>query len=222
MNYYAYIFFILFAILGVFLYILINNKCLKDIQISPYNRNEFNFSIIRLITILFLFFFCMSLFSLLYVEYTKSFWYYFFISLCAAITGMELLFISSEKQGVFNLIKSYLLSVNIIFSNQIVFPNGIALPDFNLHFYKFIVPIVQTGYIPDPATFSGNYEYFPLHHIFSSISIIFINFDPKLTYLYLGGFLISSGVLFIYLIGKKIANYKFGLLSALLFTCLDY
>jgi len=58
---------------------------------------------------------------------------------------------------MFNLAKSFLVALNITLSNQIVFPHGIALPDFGLHFNGFVLPIIETGFVP-----TGIYEFFPI------------------------------------------------------------
>lgn len=219
MKNFSVLFLIIFILLGLLLYIILKGR-------QHGNENEDNTfqqsharsgALCRLTSIVFFASFTLSILTLLDGFYSKSIWYYFFIAICTATVASEILLIRTERQGMFNLAKSFLVALNITLSNQIVFPHGIALPDFGLHFNGFVLPIIETGFVP-----TGIYEFFPIHHILVAMTALSSGSDPKFTYLYVGGFLICLGVLFTYLIGKKFVNVKFGLFAAVLFTCLDY
>jgi len=150
--------------------------------------------------------------------YTKTIWYYIFISLCAGVIATEILFVKTKTQGALNLLKSFLLVLNITLSNQILYSYGIGLPDSGGHIYKYTVPIVNDGYVAQ----IGGYEYFPGHHILVAMNILTCGSDPKMTYLYLGGFAICLGMLFVFMIGREFVNLQFGLFAALIYANLDY
>ena len=218
-SYYSYIFFGIFAILGILLYIGLKRVNSGDASFQPelMKTGEKSRRYRTITSTIFFIFFSLSILSLLVSIYSKTFWYYFFVSICSGSIALEIFFIESERQGFFNLFKSFLLVLNITLSNQIVFPNGIALPDISYH-VTILYPIVNSGHIPE----IGGYEFFPIHHILAGISSILLAFDPRMIYIYLGGFLISAGIIFVYLIGKKFVSLHFGLVSALLYSCLDY
>lgn len=219
MKNFSVLFLIIFILLGLILYIILKGR-------HHENENEDNTfqqshaqssALCRVTSIVFFACFTLSILTLLDGFYSKSIWYYFFMAICTATVASEILLIRTERQGMFNLTKSFLIALNITLSNQIIFPLGISLPDFGLHFNKFVLTILETGFLP-----TGTYANFPVHHILSAMTILSSGFEAKMTYLCLGGFLVSLGVLFIYLIGKKFVNMKFGLFAAVLFICLDY
>ena len=219
MQSFSFFFMVLYALLGLILYIILKNRYIgnKNESITLPPSHTSSRTLRHIASIVFFVCYALSMLSLLQGFYSKSPWYYVFIAVCTATVASEILLISTERQGRFNLIKSFLIVLNITLSNQIVFPQGIALPDFGLHFNGFVLPILETGFVP-----TGIYEYFPCHHILSAITILSSGSDPKMTYICVGGFLVCLGILFIYLIGKKFVNLKFGLFAAVLFPCLDY
>jgi len=220
-NYFSYIFLVIFAIGGVIFFIAIkkhHTSDTNDIVISfPIIENRKRLRI--LITILFFIFYSLSLLTLLQGFYTKTVYYYFFIAGCGGIVLLDIFLIENDRHAYFNLIKSALLGLNILFGNQIVYPLGISLPDFGLHFNQFVLPIINTGHI---STVSSIYQFFPIHHILSAITVLVSALPTKMTYLFLGSLLISFGILFVFIIGKTFVNIRFGCIAALIFCFLDY
>ncbi|UGV40037.1 hypothetical protein J7W08_07915 [Methanococcoides orientis] len=81
-----------------------------------------------------------------------------------------------------------------------------------------ISQIIENGSIP----FGYTYTYFPIHHLLASIATITTNISLSETYHYLGSGVMSLGIIFSFLIGRKFIGIKFGLIAALLFCCSDY
>jgi hypothetical protein len=217
-KYFSYIFMVIAAAIGVLLFIIFNSYIKKEEKDISFELPEDKSHTFRLATsILFFIFYGLSFLTLLQGFYTKTVWYYVFISLCVGIIAIEILFVKTKTQGTLNLIKSFLLVLNITLSNQILFSYGIGLPDLSYHL-GLLFPIVNNGYVPQ----RGGYEHFPCHHIFATANILTCGSDPKMTYLYLGGFVICLGMLFVFLIGREFINLQFGLFAALMYTCLDY
>ena len=219
-KYFSYIFLAISAVIGVLLFIIFNKYFRKEQELSlSFELPDDKSRTLQFVTsILFFVFYGLSFLTLLQGFYTKTIWYYIFISLCAGVIATEILFVKTKTQGALNLLKSSLLVLNISLSNQILYSYGIGLPDLGGHLYKYTVPIVNTGYVAQ----IGGYEYFPGHHILVAMNILTCGSDPKMTYLYLGGFAVCLGMLFVFLIGREFVNLKFGLFAALIYACLDY
>jgi hypothetical protein len=219
-KYFSYIFMVIAASIGALLFIVFNRYFTKEQKtILSFELPDDKLHTLRLVTsTLFFVFYGLSFLMLLQGFYTKTVWYYIFISICTGVIAAEILFVKTKTQGMLNLIKSFLLVLNITLSNQILFPYGISLPDLGYHLNKLLIPIVNTGYVPQV----GGYEYFPGNHILAAANILICGSDPKMTYLYLGGFVICLGMLFVFLIGREFVNSQFGLFAALIYTCLDY
>lgn len=206
------------AAIGCIIFILLDSKtnANSETNVSLDISTSTSNSLIHLTSILFYIFFGFSLLELSKGFYTKTVSYFLFIALCTTITAIEIFLINTKKQGTFNLLKSFLLILNLTLSNQILYPFGIGLPDLGLH-VNSMISIVNNGYISN-----GLYEYFPCHHILVAENVLITNINPKMMYLYLGGFVICLGLLFVFIIGNKFVSLQFGLLSALIYTSLDY
>ena len=227
LNYYSIVFPVLFGILGMILFIaldwLLDYGMKGDNEIEPWKSPLQKFcscSPGKILTIVFLIFFSLSLLSLFLGEYIKTVAYYLCISLCAGILIIEILSYRTQIQGYGILLKAVLLSINIVFVNHLIFIHGISLPDLILHFNVFVMSILNTGHFSDNSI--GFYGIFSIHHIFASAIAIVTGYNPLSIYLLFGSFLIAIGVLFVFIIGKRFVNFQFGLVAALLFTCLDY
>lgn len=219
-NYKSYVFLSCAAAIGLISYIIFS-KYLPDYRLSEPKSdllNQMSSSLIAVSSIIFFVFYSLSLLTLPYGFYAKTFWYYLFISLCAGSIITDIVFIESKYIWKTNLLKSTLLFLNLSLSNQLVYSLGIGNPDVFYHIYNMVVPIVEKGYIP----YGYTYTYFPIHHLLTSMVAIVANISPSITYYYLGSTIMSSGPIFTFLIGRKIFDVKIGLLSALVYCCSDY
>lgn len=217
-HFYSYITIVISVIIGCLIFILLSLKINRAPSIEmSFDAKNFTSNIpILFSSTSFFFFFALSLLELSKGFYTKTVFYYIFISICAGLIFIEIFFIETKKGVVFNLTKSFLLVSNVVFSNQIIFPEGIGLPDITLHI-PIVTYVVKYGYIPDSI-----YAGFPCHHILVASVALISNSNPKMTYLLLGAFVICLGLLFVFIIGNTFVNQTFGLLAALIYTCMDY
>ena len=220
-KYFSYIFMVIAATVGVLLFIVFNKYFTKEEKDISFELADDKSHTLRFVTsILFFIFFGLSFLTLLQGFYTKTVWYYVFISLCVGVIATEILFVKTKTQGTLNLIKSLLLVLNITLSNQILFPYGIGCPDSGYHISSLVVPIINHGTL---SAGSGTYVNFPGHHIFIAMNSLTMGTDPRMTYLCIGSLVMSVvGLSFVFLIGRRFVNMKFGLLVALLYTCCDY
>jgi len=225
LQYFSILFSVIFANIGLVLFLIFKNKnrlTPDKCETGPLKKEENNSIQIngRISSILFLIFYSASLLSLFFGEYTKTVAYYLCISVCAGILIVEILSYRTQIQGYWILLKAVLLSINVVFANHLIFIHGISLPDFSVHFNAFVMSILDTGYLADNS--SSMYNIFSIHHIFASSIAIITGYNPLSVYLLVGSFIIAVGILFVFLIGKRFVNFQFGLVAALLFTCLDY
>ena len=221
-KYFSYIFLAISAVIGTLLFIVFNRYFTKDEVVIPsFELSDNKSRTLRLVTsILFFLFYGLSFLTLLQGFYTKTVWYYVFISLCAGLIATEILFVKTKTQGTLNLLKSFLLVLNITLSNQVLFPYGIGAPDSSYHISSLVVPIINHGTL---SAGSGSYVTFPGHHIFIAMNSLIMGTDPRMTYFCIGSLVMSVvGLAFVFLIGRKFVNLKFGLFAALLYACSDY
>jgi len=227
LKYYSGLFVVIFALLGIILYILLNSRNLSAIPIDNENQIVAQTPVLKLasssflvLISAFLIVFSLSLLSLINEFYSKGIGYYILIAVCSGILILEIFTYQSEIQGYCILLEATFLSFNILFSNHLVFPHGIALPDMGLHFSTFVTAILTTGHISTSTI--GYYNVFAVHHVLAAMCIQLTGFDPLTTYLGLGSFLVAVGVLFVFILGKRFISFQFGLITAVLFCCLDY
>ena len=219
-NYASYVFLVAAITLGSIAYILLNRRSgspdLSQEEITFLGNTVKNPQ--NLFAIIFLIFYSLSILTLAYGFYSKSLLYYVCIALCAGIIFIEIAFSGRHQKPWRTLVMIYLLFLNISLSNQIIFPYGIGNPDDFHHIYDIMVPTVDTGHVPEGWT----YSHFPCHHLIGAMTSLILGTLPRMTYYCLGTFFMSLGILFIYFIGSKFLGTRFGLLSALIYTCCDY
>ena len=228
LQYFSILFLVISANIGLILFLIFKKKntntpvgCeTEPLKEEENNCIQVNEMIPVVSSILFLIIYSASLLSLFLGEYTKTVAYYLCISVCAGILIVEILSYRTQIQGYWILLKAVLLSINVVFANHLIFIHGIALPDLSLHFNVFLKSILDTGHLSGDS--SSMYNIFSIHHIFASSITILTGYNPLSIYLLIGSFIIAVGILFVFLIGKRFVNFQFGLVAALLFTCLDY
>jgi hypothetical protein len=227
LKYYSGLFVLIFAILGIILYILLNSRTVFDIPLDNTNHISapapvltLSSSTFLILISAFLIVFSLSLLSLINEFYSKSIGYYLMIAVCAGILMLEIYSYRYEWQGYSILLQTVLLSFNILFSNHLVFPEGITLPDGAFHFSIFLTTILTTGHISSSTI--GFYNIFAVHHVLAAMGILATGSDPLEIYLCFGSFLVAFGILFVFILGKRFVSFQFGLIAAVLYTCLDY
>jgi hypothetical protein len=215
LQYFGILFPIVFANIGIGLFLIFKKWRveLPEKETGPVIQNDNNLiqtggPIFNIGSILFFLIYSVSLLSLLQESYTKSILYYLCISCCTAILIFQIFSLKSK------------ISHYIIIANHVVYPNGNLLPDGLMHFNIFVMSILTTGHVSNYPI--GPYSVFSAHHIFAAESAILTGYNPLSMYLLLGSFIFAIGVLLVFIIGKRFVNFQFGLVSAVLFTCLDY
>jgi len=220
LGYFEYFLLPISAAIGAMLFIIFRKTFTSnELSLNVPRLTESKQHTLRLIlSILFFIFYGLSLLALLQGFYTKTALYYISIALCAGLIAIDILFVNTRAQGNVNLLKSFLLVLNITLTNQIIFPYGIGLPDSNYHIFDMVIPIISDGHVP----LGYSYSNFPAHHILVAVNSLISGIDPRMLYYLLGGFVMSLGLFFVFLIGKRFVNLKFGLFAALIYTSCDY
>ena len=154
---------------------------------------------------------CMLIYSM--NLYYRPISYFILICVLAGIIASEILYVR-EGEGVSSiLLQIFLLSILIRFG---IFYNFPSLMGYDAYFHANMARIItNTGFVA-PFQISSKYFYYPLAHIFISITQIMGKVDVKDAIFYSIGFaniFITAGI---YLIGKKLEGPQMGLLAALL------
>jgi hypothetical protein len=228
-QFFSILFPIIFANIGFLVFIIFRNhgECAPECESVPFTQdktydNNSVKTVFLILLCLFLFLYSISLLSLLQEYYTKSILYYLSVSLCTGILVFEILSFKSAFFRYCILFQTFLLSINIVFANHLIFTQGISLPDFGLHFNSYVMRILETGHVSSIQDLGMVYTVFNIHHIFASEITILTGYHPLSVYLWSGSLLIAIGGLFVFIIGKRFVSFQFGLLVSVLFTCLDY
>jgi hypothetical protein len=139
----------------------------------------------------------------------------YFILVCAlaGIIASEILYITEGDRVSSILLQIFLLSILIRVG---IFYNFPSLMGYDAYFHANMARIItNTGFVA-PFQISGKYFYYPLAHIFISVTQILGKTDVKDAIFYsigLANIFITAGI---YLIGKKLEGPQMGLLAALL------
>jgi len=225
-RFYSYIFLVLFGLLGSIGGILFE-KLERRFQLEKFSRSPIfeHATTKRQILILnVLFFTCYgaSFFSLSQGLYTKPIIYYLFITLSAIFVAIEVFQVKNYRMGLFNLLKLWLLAINVFLSNQIIYPLGVTSIDGVANVMSrdriSVIEILETGHIPQGHL----YAHYPLHFILVAIGSSITSIDPMVSYPFLIGLVLASCILCIFVIGKTFVNLHFGLFAALIYSFMDY
>lgn len=210
-HYGGYITLAIYSIIGILIYLAITPYKFK--QSSEYNTQP-----IWMYIGLILFFVAYGL-SIAYLRffepsYGKSLWYYILIGIC---TSSIFLISQLNKETHLKSLLPFLvvlLGLNIYLSNLIVFPHSAyASGDTHWQIYNMVLPIIENGGIPLDTT----YTFYPHHQINVAALAMTTGLDPVLLYLSAIGILYAISALFIYLLGRRILDSKFGIVSMLMY-----
>ncbi len=145
--------------------------------------------------------------------YYRPISYFILICVLAAIIASQILYIR-EGDGVISLLlQIFLLSILI---RAGIFYNFPSLMGYDAYFHVSMArEITDTGFVP-PIEISSKYFYYPLSHIFISITQIMGKTDIKDAVFYSIGLASIFSTIGVYLIGKKLEGPQMGLLATLL------
>jgi len=145
--------------------------------------------------------------------YYRPISYFILICILAGIIASEILYVREGDRVASILLQIFLLSILIRAGIYYNFP---SLMGYDAYFHAGMAKMItETGVIP-PIDISSKYLYYPLAHIFISITQLMGGLDVKDGIFYSIGFaniFITAGI---YLIGKKLEGPQMGLLAALL------
>jgi len=145
--------------------------------------------------------------------YYRPISYFILICILAGIIASQILYVREGDRVVSILLQIFLLSILIRAGIYYNFP---SLMGYDAYFHAGMAKLItETGAIP-PIEISSKYFYYPLTHIFVSITQLMGGLDIKDGFFYSIGFaniFITAGI---YLIGKKLEGPQMGLLAALL------
>lgn len=190
------------------IYIIFRKKFKSEASISPGKDRlksllGLSFYIIFLICILI---FSMNL-------HYRPMSYFILVCVLAGIIASEILYIREGDRVSSILLQIFLLSILIRVG---IFYNFPSLMGYDAYFHANMARIItNTGFVA-PFQISGKYFYYPLAHIFISVTQILGKTDVKDAIFFsigLANIFITAGI---YLIGKKLEGPQMGLLAALL------
>lgn len=145
--------------------------------------------------------------------YFRPLSYFILICVLAGIIASEILYIKEGDSVISILLQIFLLSILIRVG---VFYNFPSLMGYDAYFHASMARIItDTGFVA-PFQASGKYFYYPIVHIFISITQIIGKTNLKDAIFYSIGFANIFITACIYLIGKKLEGPQMGLLAALL------
>jgi len=208
----GYIYLIIYILLGFSIFITASNKFTHPSKFII----RFQPTLSHVCLIIFFISFTFSIAYLIFFEslYSKSLWYYFFIGICTSV--IFLTSVSIEDNSIKKLLPyfTFLLSLNILLSNFIVFPNGVySSGDTHFQIYDIVLPIVKNGYVPSGFT----YSLFPIHQILVASLAKITGMEPVFLYMSVPSLLYAVSSLFIYSLINRAGASRFGITAMLLF-----
>ena len=145
--------------------------------------------------------------------YCRPLSYFILMSLLVGIVAVEILYFKEGDPVWSILLKIFILSANI---RAGIFYNFPSLMGYDAYWHAKIAQLTtNTGFVP-PFEISSKYFYYPVAHIFVSITQIVNQIDIKDAIFCSIGLVSIISTIFIYLIGKKLAGPQIGLLATLL------
>lgn len=145
--------------------------------------------------------------------YYRPISYFILICVLAGLIASEILYVKEGDRVFPVLLQIFLLSILIRAGIYYNFP---SLMGYDAYFHAGMAKLIaETGAVP-PIEISSKYFYYPLAHVFVSITQLMGGLDTKDSFFYSIGLVSIFSTAGIYLIGKKLEGPQMGLLAALL------
>ncbi len=190
------------------IYFLFRNKFKSEAAIS--SREDRLKSILGILFYL-IFLTCILIYSM--NLYYRPISYFILICVLAALIASQILYIREGDRVASVLLQIFLLSILIRVG---IFYNFPSLMGYDAYFHASMARVItDTGFVA-PIETSSKYFYYPLAHIFVSVTQVMGETDIKDAMFYSIGFASIFSTVAIYLIGKKIEGPQMGLLATLL------
>ena len=133
---------------------------------------------------------------------TRSWAYFIVIAIISGLIFTQTLCKRSVSTDYLIIFEIILLSLNLIWGVSIKYPLYFGDTDVFLHLH-YIETVVQTGHI---TSIGLDYKYFPLFHIFNAMGVDITGLSLKSSMFIFSGVLWQAGILFAYLVFKKLSN----------------
>lgn len=190
------------------IYLLFRKKFKSEAPISPGASRLKN---ILNISFYLIFLGCICIYNM--NLYYRPISYFILICVLAGIIASQILYFREGNRVSSILLQIFLLSILI---RAGIFYNFPSLMGYDAYFHANMARIISNTGSVAPIQISGKYFYYPLAHIFISITQILGKIDVKDAIFYSIGFANIFITAAIYLIGKKLEGPQMGLLAALL------
>ena len=194
--------------------------CLIYLILRKYGRTgelsikELDYRTLLLLNSAFILVFTASIFVLYYSLPHKPVSYFVLTIISVLLVSAEIFMLrSGTKNIILALSKILLISISLRWSVLYQFPSIIGN---DVWYHALLIKIIsQEGYIP-PIERAFNYSHYPIAHLIASITHILTALDLKNSIVLSIGLITIFGIVFIFLIGKKLGGPKVGLIAALL------
>lgn len=197
------------AVLSACLIYFVFRKKFKDEAPISTGKDRFKTEL----SLAFYLIFLISIFIYSMNLYYRPLSYFILICILAGIIASEILYVKEGDRIFPLLVQIFLLSILIRSGIYYNFP---SIMGYDAYAHAGIAKLItETGTIP-PIEISSKYFYYPLAHIFVSITQLMGGLDVKDGFFYSIGFANIFSTAGIYLIGKKLEGPQMGLLAALL------
>lgn len=198
--------------------VTILSSCLIYIFFRKKFKNEASISsgkdkLKSILNLLFYIIFLICVFIYSMNLYYRPLSYFILICALAGIIASEILYVKEGDRVSSILLQIFLLSILIRVG---IFYNFPSLMGYDAYFHANMARIItNTGFVA-PFQISGKYFYYPIVHIFISVTQIMGETNLKDAIFYSIGFANIFITACIYMIGKKLEGPQMGLLAALL------
>ena len=205
--------YILIPIAIASIYLLINGDELNDISANRVNNVQSHIQKKIASLSLFIFFYLVSVILLLTSDVREKL-YFITIAILGLIIFIQILNMDLHKYSKYVILLEIILcSINLSFGLTLKYPLYYG-SDLLIHF-SYIQTIIEHGFITDRM---GDYRYFPLYHILTSMGAILLNVEQSKSVFIVAGIAYQSVILFTYKIVEKISHEKIALLSVLILS----
>jgi len=160
--------------------------------------------------------FITSIIMLLAAE-TRPLGYFILMAIFGGIVFLQILGMithSSWQKGII-LGELILLALNLVWGITLKYPLYVGATDIPSHLY-FVNSILQSSHITSAM---GDYQYFPLYHIFLASGVEVLGVSPRDGFFILAALAYVPAILFAYLIFKSVTgNERLSLIACFLFS----
>lgn len=195
-------------LLSCLIYIFFRKNFKSESPISPEKHRIKN---ILNLSFYFIFLICILIYSM--NLYYRPLSYFILICVLAGIIASQILYVRDGDSVISILLQIFLLSILI---RAGIFYNFPSLMGYDAYFHVSMARAISNTGSVAPIEISGKYFYYPLAHIFISITQLIGKVDIKDAVFYsigLANIFITGAI---YLIGKKLEGPQMGLLATLL------